>query len=179
MTESSQKWIETGYQMFAETGPGGFNVEKLAILVGLNKSGFYHYFIDRDIFFQELMDYHCQMGEKFAIELSQLNEFLPGYINLLVKYSTPVQIQIQLRRNFNIQLFKVSYYKVKNRNNVFQIPLWAKYLDIKDLQLANELFEIISDLIATRHESNKVNIDFLKGIFEGMKITIDKIRKQN
>ena len=47
MTKSntSQKWIEAGYERFAHEGPHGIQVERLARIIGVNKSGFYHYLV--------------------------------------------------------------------------------------------------------------------------------------
>ena len=176
VSEITQKWIEAGYELFAFSGPKEFKVEKLASLVGMNKSGFYHYFLDREFFFEELMKYHEQNGKKFAHELSLLKEFMPAYIQLLMKYNTEVQVQMQLRKNFKVPFCKEYYYKVKNRNNVYQIPLFAKYLNLTDLQLATEMFEIVSDLMVTRLITDKITPDFLTGIFEGMKLTVEKLR---
>lgn len=177
-SDSVLKWLEAGYEMFAEIGPGNFNVEQLAKKIGSNKSGFYHYFVDREIFFEELMIYHSQVGEKFAQELSILNDFMPGYPQLLFRYKTGMFVQIQLRINFDNPLFKKYYLIVKERNNKYQIPLWAKYLNLTDIQLATELFSIISDLMVARVEAKKMNIDFLIGSLEGIKMTVEKIRSK-
>jgi AcrR family transcriptional regulator len=175
----SQKWIEAGYEMFATVGPKDFSVESLARIMGMNKSGFYHYFGDRDIFFQDLMEYHDNHGKKFYQEVSKLKEFMPGYLNTLMKYHTGHLMQIQLRKNFTEPLFKEYYYKVKERNNIVQIPLWAKYLNLNDLTLASELFTIVSDLVVARIETNNITRDFLEGTFEGIKNTVNKIQLHN
>ena len=151
-------------------------VERLAKKIGNNKSGFYHYFIDRECFFEELMVFHSQQGEKFANELSLIKEFMPGYPQLLCKYKTGTIVQMQLRINFDNPLFKKYYTIVKERNNKYQIPLWAKYLNTNDLQLAQELFLIVSDLMVARVESKNINIDFLVGMLSGIKMTVERIR---
>lgn len=179
VSEMRQKWLEAGYEMFADVGPDQFNVEKLAKKVGFNKSGFYHYFFDREFFFEELMVYHSKQGENFAKELSKINEFMPVYPQLICKYKTGTIVQMQLRINFDNPLFKKYYLIVKERNNKYQIPLWAKYLNINDLQLAEELFQIVSDLLVARTESKKLTIDFLIGMFEGIKMTVERIRLKN
>jgi AcrR family transcriptional regulator len=51
-------WIENGYALFAQDGLDGIQVERLAKMVSLNKSGFYHYFGDRESFLEELMKHH-------------------------------------------------------------------------------------------------------------------------
>lgn len=176
VSEITQKWIEAGYELFAYAGPKDFKVEKLANLLGLNKSGFYHYFVDRDTFFAELMKYHVQNGIKFAHEVSLLNDFIPGYINLLMKFKTGVLVQKQLRNNANVPMFKECYHTIKKGNNIHQIPLWARYLNLTEHQLASELFDMGMEVLMTRMESEKITTDFLSGVFEGIKHTVEKLR---
>lgn len=178
MSEASQKWIEKGYANFAVDGPENFNIENLARQLQLNKSGFYHYFLDRETFFEELMKYHDKCGVEFARELSGLKNFLPDYLQLLVKYQTALQFQIQLRKNVKYPLFKEYFFKVKKRNNQYQLPLWAEYVQISDMNLATELYEIAVDLMAIRLENDIITFDYLEGIFKGIKQTIQKLRRK-
>lgn len=175
-TESHLKWLEAGYEMFALEGPENFKVEQLAKNIGLNKSGFYHYFIDRETFYEELLDYHNKKGVEFAEELSRLKNFMPGYPELLVKYQTGLHIQMQLRKNTNIPLFREVFFKVKTRNNKYQLPLWAQFIQISDMNLAAEMFEIALDLMVIRLQTDKITFDYLVGIFNGIKVTMDRIR---
>ena len=178
MSEASGKWIEKGYEIFAIAGPDNFNIENLARQLQLNKSGFYHYFLDRETYFEGLMKYHDKCGAEFAKELSDLKNFLPDYPQLLVKYQTALQFQIQLRKNLNYPLFRECYFKVKKRNYQYQLPLWAEYVQISDMNLATELFEIAVDLMAIRLENDKITFDYLEGILKGIKQTIQKLRQK-
>jgi AcrR family transcriptional regulator len=175
-SEIAQKWIETGYEMFALTGPKDFNVEKLAGKLGLNKSGFYHYFVDRETFFDELMKYHKQMGEQFAGEVAKLENFDPGYFNLLLKYKSGIFVQMYLRKNMNNPLFRECYDKVWKLNDSKQIPLWAKYLGISgNHELASELMEIARDMVYTRLSMDMLKLDDLAIMFGGIKKIVEKL----
>ncbi len=176
VSEISQKWIDAGYEMFAAAGPKDFKIEKLASTLGLNKSGFYHYFVDREMFYNDLMNYHIKIGAEFAHEVGSLKDFMPGYINTLLKYNTPLKFQIQLRKNFDNPLFRDCYFKVKKRNNQVQIPLWSDYINVKDVQLSTDLFEIAVDLMAIRLESDFITFDYLYGIMAGIKSTVEKLK---
>jgi len=50
MTESLEIWIKAGYETFALTGLSSLKIEPLAKKVGKNKSSFYHYFADIELF---------------------------------------------------------------------------------------------------------------------------------
>jgi AcrR family transcriptional regulator len=175
-SEIAQKWIEAGYEMFAFSGPKDFKVEKLAGQLGLNKSGFYHYFVDREMFFDELMKHHCRIGEQFAGEIANLKNFDPGYFNVLLKYKTGLFVQMHLRRNMNNPVFRKSFEKVRKLNDLTQIPLWAKYLGIPgNHELASELMEIARDMVYTRLSVDMVNLDMLTVMFGGIKRIVEKL----
>jgi AcrR family transcriptional regulator len=175
-SEIAQKWIEAGYEMFALNGPKDFNVEKLAGQLGLNKSGFYHYFVDRETFFDELMKYHKRLGEQFAGEVAKLENFDPGYFNLLLKYKSGLFVQMCLRKNMNNPVFRECYEKVRKLNDSKQIPLWAKYLGIPgNHELAAELMEIARDMVYTRLSIDKLNMDVLAVMFGSIKKIVEKL----
>ena len=48
--KNSSVWTEEGYRLFAKEGLDGIQVERLARILSLNKSGFYHYFGDLEGF---------------------------------------------------------------------------------------------------------------------------------
>jgi AcrR family transcriptional regulator len=175
-SEIAQKWIEAGYELFAVTGPKDFKVEKLASQLGMNKSGFYHYFVDREMFFADLMKYHCRMGEQFAGEVANLKNFDPGYFNLLLKYKTGLFVQMHLRKNMNNPVFRDGYEKVKKLNDLKQIPLWAKYLGIPgNYELASELMEIARDMVYTRLSIEMVNLELLTVMLGSIKKIVEKL----
>jgi AcrR family transcriptional regulator len=62
MTDSKEIWIKTGYEIFALSGQSGLKVEPLAKKVGKNKSSFYHYFADLDLFIDELLNFHIEQS---------------------------------------------------------------------------------------------------------------------
>ena len=66
----------------------------MARILNANKSGFYHYFGDKEIYFSYIAEYHDQMGRNFAKEVEALKTFEPGYIELLLKYKIQLFAQI-------------------------------------------------------------------------------------
>jgi AcrR family transcriptional regulator len=69
MNDIREKWIHEGYSMLAKEGPNCIQIERLARNIGTNKSSFYHYFVDRDIFFDELIQHHIKKQKSSTVKL--------------------------------------------------------------------------------------------------------------
>ena len=69
--KTSLLWATAGYELFANEGLEGIQVERLARILQLNKSGFYHYFADLEGFCQELIQLHRR---KIDLLLSEVRE---------------------------------------------------------------------------------------------------------
>ena len=175
---SSLKWVETGYVLLAESGPEGIQVEKMARILNANKSGFYHYFGDKEIYFSYIAEYHDQMGRNFAKEVEALKTFEPGYIELLLKYKIQLFAQMQMKKHKEIVVFREAYNKVKKRNEKVQNPLWTNFLGIPEYpELALELFDIARDMLFTRSYMNELTHESLLELFQILKNTVTKIRR--
>lgn len=147
MTDAANKWIEAGYELFAYEGPDGVQIEKLARKVGLNKSGFYHHFGDREIYFCEIIKHHYLVTEKFREELKKAEKFDPDALNLLIKYRISSLVQAQLRRQHYDKSMYNAFLQVKTKNSKLFGPLWAEYLQIpNNPTLADELWDIMRDV---------------------------------
>jgi len=169
-TESVQKWIEKGYEILAIEGPEGIQVERLARELNLNKSGFYHYFGDHDIFFSRLMEHHFFLNGKFCSETMSLGQFYPDYIYLLLRYKTTLGVQAQLRKRIKNKVYDEEFTKIKIRNDKAVIPLWASYLKIPENPvLAQELWDLMRDMFYMRFNYDTVN-------FESIQILVSKFR---
>lgn len=175
-TETYYKWINTGYELFAGSGPESVQVEKMARILKLNKSGFYHYFGDQEVFFLKIMDYHETVTLQFAKEVSELKSFSPGYPQLLIKYKTALFFQMQLRKHKNIQLFGATFIKTRDRNNKVQIPLWCEYINIADRSVAEETLDLARDILYSRFKLNNITLETMIELFENIRNLIQKLK---
>ena len=66
MNESKEIWIKIGYESFAQLGQNGLKIEPLAKKVGKNKSSFYHYFADLELYLDELLKHHINQSKIIA-----------------------------------------------------------------------------------------------------------------
>jgi AcrR family transcriptional regulator len=177
MPEMREKWIEHGYKQFALFGIDCLNVEKLAREIGYNKSGFYHYFVDREMFLYELTDHHVKVNEQFREEISKLEKFDPGYLVLVIKYKTAVMVQMQLRKHSDVLLFQETFNDVWKKNEKVLLPLWASYLKITDnLPLASELWVIFRDIFFMRVTNENFNLHFIKYLLNEFSGNLETLR---
>lgn len=171
------QWIEVGYELFAREGPEGIKAQKLAKILNLNKSGFYHYFGDRDGYFSELLEYHNKMGEQIYQEISLLRQFDPDYFKLMLKFKNSLLVQMQLRKRSDISLFKEAFFKFSRRNDKVQLQLWASYLNIPDKQeVANAMFIIARDALYTRITDEDMNLELIRSLIRDV---VDVVAKMN
>ena len=84
--KNSSIWTEAGYDLFAEEGIEGIQVERLARILNLNKSGFYHYFGDLDGYCDELIKLHERKADLYLADLAKVKSIDPDYLMVLVKH---------------------------------------------------------------------------------------------
>jgi AcrR family transcriptional regulator len=177
-SDSSLKWIEAGYELFAHEGRDGLIIEKLARQLGKNKSGLYHHFGDPEIFFSELIKYHFVVIEQFCKEASQLQKFNPDYFNLLIRFKTSSLVQMQLRRRMDIPLYKETFHKVRKKTEKTILPLWSSYIKITDNpSLSQQLWDILRDLFFMRLNVNNMSLEFVQELVEEYLKIIEMIKR--
>lgn len=97
--ETKKKWIEVGYDLFANEGPEGVQVERMSRILKLNKSGFYHHFVNMEIFAADLVAHHHNMFELYLADAADCKNVDPEYIRVIIKHKYTVLAHIHLVRN--------------------------------------------------------------------------------
>ena len=64
--KNRESWIDMGYQLVSQKGFRSINIESLSRALKKNKSSFYHYFGDLEIFIEELLGHHLERAEQFS-----------------------------------------------------------------------------------------------------------------
>lgn len=178
-SSSATKWISVGYNLFTEDAHEGIQVERLARILGLNKSGFYYYFKDLDTYMLELMHCHLARAEAIEKELVLINKFDPDFIQLLVKHSDFLLFQMQLIKNRKIKLYETTFTKITRRYNLLILPHWASYIGLsKNKELALEYFEIIREMFYMRLNAKKCDFEFFSTITKEAKEIVSKLIQQ-
>jgi AcrR family transcriptional regulator len=158
-------WVEQGYTLFAEEGLEGIQIERLARILRLNKSGFYHYFADLEGYYEKLIKLHDQKIDLFVHEVGQAKKLDPDYLLVLIKNATTVMFQVQLTRNKN----RVSFYNaskaVDERVDIAVHPMWGDYLDVhSNSDVALRYFHLVRDMFYTRISFENLNYEFLHNL---------------
>jgi AcrR family transcriptional regulator len=177
MNENREKWIHEGYSLLAKEGHAGIQVERLARIIGVNKSGFYHHFGDRDCYLEELTKHHEGLTKKFINEVTHLKHFDPDYFEVLVEYKDSFFVNMHLGRYRVNPKFKEAHNSGRNENEKKILPLWEEYINVTDNHdLAFEIWKVVRDAVFLRLTYNDMNVESInnaindiKGIFERLK----------
>jgi AcrR family transcriptional regulator len=159
-TDSFVNWLNLGYELFSEEGHEGLQVERLSRILGKNKSGFYHYFGNRETFLKRLMQMHFANEEALIPRLIKLGGVDQRFLNLLVENKQTILFQTQLVKNRDIALFQETYLSVNELIEDAVRPVWVSYLGVSEV-LAMKYWRLIRDTFYARVTAATFNQDWL------------------
>jgi len=156
------RWIQAGYKLFAVEGADGIKVERLARILKLNKSGFYHYFSSQDNFFNELFLHHQSAICRMALETQHCKSLDPDYFKLVLKYKLSALVQGQLAKHTK----NPSYGSVlKETSRIAEhalLPLWRKAFNLPDdPELVRNHFALFRNAFHARAQFEKLTYQLL------------------
>ncbi len=167
---SYQKWIEAGYHQFSLEGLEGIQVERIARMLKLNKSGFYHYFGDREYYLKQILKFHHRQFESVVTEMREMAQFDPDFFRLMMQHKLSVMVQMQLLRYRHHDLCNTYYIQVNNLMDKEILPEWSTFIGIpNDAKLALQLFGYTRDLIYSRITPENMNHEFIRNLFYEVK----------
>jgi len=121
-------WTQQGYELFAEEGLDGIQVERLARMLHLNKSGFYHYFGDMEVYWTTLLEYHKQLAEVYFDDIRMIDTIDPQLFHIMVDRKVSIMFQMQLVRcSKNHTLYNVATLIDQKEEKLIE-ELWSEYL---------------------------------------------------
>jgi AcrR family transcriptional regulator len=160
---SELTWIESGYNQFASEGLEGIQVERLARITGLNKSGFYHYFGDRETYLEKLMAHHRQIAVQMAGDLKQVQQIDPQLIEVMIKYGPPVLAHHQMVRNRHNEVLLSTYNKVNDIIDPIVSRLFSDFIGFKDHhEFSKRYYNQVRDTFYTQIAPDRMNYPFLR-----------------
>ena len=169
-SNTSHRWVETGYGLFAKEGPEGIQVERLARIIGLNKSGFYHYFGDGDSFTEQLLKRHNTIAEEIIADLKNASQLDPDLFTILLSYKPAILFHMQLVRNRHIEVYLHCYYSLNALLDPYIIRLFSEYVGLQNnQQLASSYFDQARDMFYARVTDKNMNEKFLRSLLKEVK----------
>lgn len=160
-TRNSSVWTEEGYSLFAKEGLEGIQVERLARILGLSKSGFYHYFGDLDGYCEELIGLQKRKAELYLQDVAEVKSIDPEYLHVVVKHKIPVMFHIHLLRSQNNPSFYRTAQVIDEREDFLLRDLGSDYLGIHEHpDLALKYFNIVRDKFYARMSHQNMNYPF-------------------
>jgi AcrR family transcriptional regulator len=157
-----EKWITTGYELFAEEGPKDIRVERLARMLDLNKSSFYHFFGNLDFYFEQIMVYNDAQANLFIEDIETCKSYDPDFLHTMVKHKLTVLLTMQLVMNRHVPLFFENYQVVTKKIDQSILPLWANFIDIPSKpDVALKYFEQVRDMFFSRVTFDSFTYEFL------------------
>ena len=176
MTANKEIWISAGYENFALTGPSGLKIEPLAKKVGKNKSSFYHYFADLELFMEELLKYHLQQSKIIAEKERKSQNINPHLIEILVEHKTDILFNRQLRINRNNQKLLLALEKSNEIVGSDFVQLWVRDLEltIPPQQLIG-IFDLALENFYLQVNADNLNTQWLSDYFTHLKKIVKNI----
>ncbi len=161
-------WIKTGYQLFAEEGHEGLQIERLSRITGLNKSGFYHYFGDTHEYLKHLLKEHERVVDALLEPVSKLTSYDPGYLEILLQNKYMAFFQIQLIRNRHVKMFVECNERNNRKTAPYVIPLFCKSIGLSE-KAAYPYYEMMRDMYVNKADFSTFTYEFLHSMVERFK----------
>ncbi|MBL7845702.1 MAG: TetR/AcrR family transcriptional regulator [Cyclobacteriaceae bacterium] len=162
---TQQKWIEIGYTIFSQEGPEGLQVERLARILDLNKSGFYHYFGDLDSFIDQLFDYHVLKAQEIALQFRNAARLDPDLFYILIAFKPSILFHMQLVRNRHIKKFLDLYKTVNAMVDPEIMRLFSDFIDLRNHhELVASFYDLSRDMFYARITEENMNELFLRNL---------------
>lgn len=170
MTDGKEIWIETGYAIFALTGKAGLKIETLAKKVGINKSSFYHHFVEPEIFINHLLQHHLKQSKIIAAKEQAAQKIDPDLIEILVEHKVDLLFNRQLRIGRDDRGYQATLQTANQITGSAFVALWTKDLRLNLTQHQLEgLFELALENFFLQITPENLNRDWLSAYFTNLK----------
>lgn len=169
-------WVEAGYDLFAHEGIEGLQVERLARILALNKSGFYHYFGDLEGYFEQLVNLHVKKIDLYFEAVQKAKSIDPDYLHILVDFKIPTLFHKMLEQlNNNARVMKIVE-QLDRKEDVVMSGMWTRYLGVEDNPaLANRYLAIIRDMFYARVNFKNYTFPYLQNLFAESRAVMNEL----
>lgn len=99
------EWIKAGYEIFGRKGPDGLKIQSIARDLGKNKSSFYHFFGDLEVYTEDLLEYHKERILLVLEERKRYSVITSDLIQELILFKEDVLFVRQLRIHSHVAIY--------------------------------------------------------------------------
>ena len=171
---NSLVWMNVGYTVFAQEGHEGIQVERLARMLNLNKSGFYHYFGDTHEFLKHLIQENDRIIDRELESISKVGSYDPGFFNLMLQNKYLCFFHIQLVRNRHVRIFLEAHERNNKKIDALTLPYFSREVGLPE-EVAKPYYEMMRDMFYTRVDIKTMNYEFLHSMMEKFKNMVPMI----
>lgn len=122
-------WINEGYRTFANEGPTGLKIERMAKAVQKNKSSFYHYFASLEVFTQRLLEQHLKVVHEIARKEAKARTE-QELIVIFLDHKTDFLFNRQLRVYREVKGFEECILKTNDIAIPAILPIWQTIIGL-------------------------------------------------
>ena len=177
--KNSSVWTEAGYTLFAEEGIEGIQVERIARILQLNKSAFYHYFGDIAGYCEQLIKLHKTKADLYLADIAKIKSIDPDYFMTLVKHKVPCMFHLQLIRSKDNPLFYKTAENIDHQEDILIGELWSDYLGFHDPGLAIRYFIIVRDMLYARVNFKNFDYHFLRNLITEARAAMQQVTENS
>jgi len=174
------EWIKEGYRMVSEQGFASLSIESIARAIGKNKSSFYHYFGDAELFETELLEHHLKCADEFTHQAGQCNNIRPDLVNLFVAHQTDLFFHKQLRIHRGNPEFKKCFEKVFDLYEHAIMDQWAEFLGLAEKRIfARTFLHLMADNFLLQITPTSYNYEWLDNYLKDISIALLQMNAGN
>lgn len=177
ISEKQRPWIEIGYQSFAYEGPHGLKVERLADAVEKNKSSFYHYFADLEVFTNHLLRYHLEQSAIIAEKEARCTT-IEEFIDVLVDHKIDLLFNRQLRVHRENPDFQEVFCKTNEVSGKAIAQIWPGLIGLdQHSHLAELMLKHTSENFYFQITDETLNKMWLRNYFDDLLLLVREFKK--
>lgn len=171
-------WIAAGYEIAAHQGFDKLNIKNLAQELGRNRSSFYHYFGDMEIFMAELLKCHERRCARIIEQEDGCQNFDPDWMLLMIENKDELLFNRQLRIYCDIPLFNDCFERTTRLNYEKIRRHWAEYIGVESHpDLALEIFQLSIRAYLFQNTEDTMTLNKMQNFFQLVQMIVKQIHR--
>jgi len=174
-----QLWLEAGYRTFAYEGPQALRVEKLAKAVQKNKSSFYHFFSDLEVFTERLLNVHLTQARVMSSKESAAQS-AAELTSILLEHKVDLLFNRQLRIHRDHADFQACFTKTNEISMPAFMPLWKTIIDLNEnSHLAHLVLVLSMENFFLQITEETLNSEWITAYFDKVREMVRLFKRTN